>query len=109
MPGQVRGSKKRAPRVERKRVHAPSRAAAHPVSLELSALIRAMARAAAGERPLTLRKVRDVLQRQGVTWSREGELLFPQDRTALIIELDELIETHGVKARAKDVLAGRRA
>jgi hypothetical protein len=48
--------------------------------------------------------VRDALQHEGVTWSREGELLFPQDRTALVIELDELIDTHGMKARAKNIL-----
>jgi hypothetical protein len=65
-----------------------------------------MAREATGARPLTLRKVRDALQHEGVTWSREGELLFPQDRTTLVIELDELIEKHGMKARAEDILAG---
>jgi hypothetical protein len=68
-----------------------------------------MAREATGARPLTLRKVRDELQHEGVTWSREGELLFPQDRTALVIELDELIEKHGMKARAEDILAAVRA
>ncbi|HEY7743542.1 MAG TPA: hypothetical protein VIA19_10900 [Burkholderiales bacterium] len=67
-------------------------------------MIRALDRAATGKRPLTLRNVRDALQHEGVTWSREGELLFPQDRTALVIELDELIDTHGMKARAKNIL-----
>jgi hypothetical protein len=73
------------------------------------ALIRAMAEAATDARPLTLRDVRDAVEQAGVTWSRNGELLFPQDRTALVIELDELIEAHGMKARAEDVLAGRGA
>jgi hypothetical protein len=78
------------------------------VSSELLELIRAMARGARRQRPLTLQKVRDALQHEGVTWSREGELLFPQDRTALMIELDELIETYGMKSRAEDILARAR-
>jgi hypothetical protein len=68
-----------------------------------------MARAATRKRPLTLRKVRDALQREGVTLSREGELLFPQDRTALVIELDELIDAHGAGAAALAAISTRRA
>jgi hypothetical protein len=70
-------------------------------------LIRALDRAATGKRPLTLRNVRDALQHEGVTWSREGELLFPQDRTALVIELDELIDAHGAGAAALAAISAR--
>jgi hypothetical protein len=68
-----------------------------------------MAREAIGARPLTLRKVRDELQHEGVTWSREGELLFPQDRTALVIELDELIDAHGAGTAALAMVSPRQA
>lgn len=88
------------PRGGRKQAQARSGPAAHPASPELSALIRAMARAGTRARPLTLRDVRDAVQQAGVTWSREGELLFPQDRTALVIELDELIDAHGAGTAA---------
>jgi hypothetical protein len=108
MPRQARSSRKRAPRGGRKRAQARAAPLPHAVSSDLLELIRALARGARGQRPLTLKKVRDALQHEGVTWSREGELLFPQDRTALMMELDELIETHGMKARAKDFLAGAR-
>jgi hypothetical protein len=53
--------------------------------------------------------LRTSLQEGGVSWSREGELLFPQDRTALVIELDELIDAHGPDASLTDVLAGAAA
>jgi hypothetical protein len=53
----------------------------------------------------TLGAVRAAVQKSGVTWSKEGEFLFPQDRTALVIELDELIDRFGVRARAADFLA----
>jgi hypothetical protein len=70
---------------------------------ELARVIRAVA--AQGARSPTLRAVRAALQKSGVTWSKEGELLFPQDRTALVIELDELIDGYGAKAKAVDFLA----
>lgn len=60
---------------------------------------------ASARRP-TLGAVRAALQKSGVTWSREGELLFPQDRTALVIELDELIDAYGARAYAARVLPG---
>lgn len=72
---------------------------------ELARVIRAVA--AQGARSPTLRAVRAALQKSGVIWSKEGELLFPQDRTALVIELDELIDAYGVKAKAVDFLAGK--
>lgn len=67
---------------------------------ELAALIRALVAARRVTRQPTLGAVRAALQKIGVTWSREGELLFPQDRTAVLIELDELIEAHGARADA---------
>jgi hypothetical protein len=74
-------------------------------SPELADAIESIA-AAAGSRPATLMALRAALQRGGVSWSREGELLFPQDRTALVIELDELIDAHGPEAALVEVLAG---
>jgi hypothetical protein len=52
--------------------------------------------------------VRKALQKTRVTWSKEGELLFPQDRTALVIEIDELIEACGPGADARALAGGRR-
>lgn len=91
----------------RKQEPARSGPASRPVSPELSARIRGMARAAPRERSLTLREVRDELEQAGVSWSGDGELLFPQDRTAIMIELDELIDAWGPAADAKDLVARR--
>lgn len=44
--------------------------------------------------------VRIAAQQNGSVWSQEGELLHPQDRTSLLIEIDELIEKHGEEASA---------
>jgi hypothetical protein len=76
-------------------------------SPELAAAIQALA--AAGSRPSgpTLAEVRATLQ-TGVTVSPEGELLFPQDRTALVIEIDELIDVHGKGTAASAVISRRR-
>lgn len=76
-------------------------------SPELAAAIQELAGERGRPSGPTLAEVRSALQ-SGVTLSPEGELLFPQDRTALVIELDELIETHGMRARAEDFLAGAR-
>jgi hypothetical protein len=59
-------------------------------------------------RRTTLADVRRALQKTRVTWSKEGELLFPQDRTALVIEVDELIDALGAGADARGLAAGRR-
>jgi len=75
----------------------------------LSAVIRAMAPVRRVARHPTLGAVRAALQKSGVTWSKEGELLFPQDRTALVIEIDELIDAYGARADATRVLRGGRA
>lgn len=37
-----------------------------------------------------------------VFWSKEGELLYAQDQTVFVIELDELIERYGAQAHARD-------
>ena len=70
---------------------------------QLARIIREVT-AAASRRP-TLSAVRAEVQQKGMTWSQEGELLFPQDRTALLIELDELIERSGARAPAADFIA----
>lgn len=75
---------------------------------ELAAIIRALVAARRVARRPTLGAVRAALQKIGVTWSREGELLFPQDRTALTIELDELIEAHGARADASGPASRRK-
>lgn len=63
--------------------------------------------ARSGGRPTTLKALRAALQREAVHWSSEGELLTPQDRTALIIELDELIDAHGPDAELAALAAAR--
>jgi hypothetical protein len=78
-------------------------------SPELSAVIRTVAAAGRRKPGPTLAKVRAVLQREGMTWSREGELLFPQDRTALLIEIDELIDAYGARADASGLITRRRS
>lgn len=86
----------------------PSATTGRRASPELSAVIRALIAARRVARHPTLGAARAALQKTGVTWSREGELLFPQDRTALVIELDELIDARGTRARARDLLARMR-
>lgn len=75
------------------------------ISPELSAVIKALAGSRA--KGPTLSKLRAALKGAGMTWSREGELLFPQDRTALLIEIDELIDTYGVRADASALVPRR--
>ena len=50
----------------------------------------------------TLSEIRSVVLGDSIFLSGEGELLHPQDRTFLVIELDELIERYGMKAAARD-------
>jgi len=80
---------------------------ARKLSPELAAVIRALAAAARRKPRPTLAKVRAALKGEGMTWSREGELLFPQDRTALLIEIDELIDAYGARADAAGAVTGR--
>ncbi len=80
----------------------PSIDAAHRVSAELSTVIEALVNDPQREQPPTLEDVRADLQQTGLQWSRNGELLHPQDRTSLLIELDGLIAQYGSKASAVD-------
>jgi hypothetical protein len=74
------------------------------VSAELRDAITALLTERQRESPLTLNDVRLALQRNSSAWTQEGELLYPQDRTALLIEIDELIEKHGKEASAAGFL-----
>ena len=79
-----------------------------PPALPSRELVRACeALAAAGARPTTLDALRIALRQESVHWSREGELLFPQDRTALLIELDELIDALGADAETTVLATAR--
>jgi hypothetical protein len=75
---------------------------ASSVSADLSAAIEALASDPQRKQPPTLADVRADLQMTGLQWSRNGELLHPQDRTSLLIELDGLITQYGSKAPAVD-------
>jgi hypothetical protein len=72
------------------------------VSAGLSAAIEALASDPQRKQPPTLEEVRADLQMTGLQWSRNGELLHPQDRTSLLIELDGLIAQYGSKTSAVD-------
>lgn len=68
---------------------------------ELSQVIEDLIGSSAVSAQPTLSEVRAVVLRDGVFVSGEGEFLFPQDRTFLVIELDELIDCHGMEAAAR--------
>jgi hypothetical protein len=74
------------------------------VSAELRDAITALLTERPRESPLTLNDVRLAMQRNNSAWTQEGELLHPQDRTSLLIEIDELIEKHGKEASAAGFL-----
>ena len=82
----------------------PSIDAASRVSPELSTVMEALVNDPQREQPPTLEDVRADLQQTGLQWSRNGELLYPQDRTSLLIELDGLIAQYGSKASAVDFI-----
>ncbi len=82
----------------------PSIDAASRVSPELSTVMEALVNDPQREQPPTLEDVRADLQQTGLQWSRNGELLHPQDRTSLLIELDGLIAQYGGKASAVDFI-----
>ena len=67
---------------------------------ELTAAILDIVPATQGHIPLTLGAARYAIEHERIFWSSEGELLHPQDRTSLVIELDELIDRHGMDAAA---------
>ena len=70
-------------------------------SVKLWGILQAMLDDPSRGRPPTLAEVRAELQQTGVQWTGEGELLHPQDRTSLVIELDELIGRYGADAPVK--------
>jgi hypothetical protein len=76
--------------------------AASSVSAGLSAAIQALASDPQRKPSPTLADVRAALLMTGLQWSRNGELLHPQDRTSLLIELDGLIAQYGSKVSAVD-------
>ena len=74
---------------------------------ELSQLIQSLIASSAVSPDATLSDVRKVVLGDGIFVSGEGELLYPQDRTSLVIELDELIDRHGTRAAARDFTSRR--
>jgi len=74
---------------------------------ELCQLVESLIVSSAVSPDATLSDIREVVIADGIFVSGEGELLYPQDRTFLVIELDELIERHGARAAARDFM-GRR-
>jgi hypothetical protein len=82
---------------------ASTSAAAH-VSAELRDTISALLQSGRGKAALTLHDVRLAVQGNNSAWTQEGELLHPQDRTALLIEIDDLIDRHGKDTQARKFL-----
>lgn len=74
-----------------------------------AALIRIDGRAYHDGKGATHDDTPDCSWKTRVTWSKEGELLFPQDRTALVIEVDEWIDACGPRADARGLVGRRRA
>jgi len=72
--------------------------------VQLSAIMQAVIDDPGRTRPPTLGEVRAELEQSGVRWTGEGELQFPQDRTSLLIELDDLIGRYGADAPAASYL-----
>ena len=75
-------------------------------SPKLSAAIERLA-SAPERKTLTLAEVRADLEKTGMQWSPNGELLFPQDRTSWLIEIDELIALYGEQAPALEFLSAK--
>lgn len=78
------------------------------ISAELREAIEGLLSARPAGAALTLHEVRVTLQSNHSLWSQEGELLHPQDRTALLIEIDQLIDRHGGETPARDLLGTKR-
>lgn len=74
----------------------------HIASPELRQVIASLIADSAVSSRATLCDVRAVVAGDGIFVSGEGELLHPQDRTFLVIELDEIIDRHGMSAVALD-------
>jgi len=77
------------------------------VSTELSAFIEKLVNDPDRDEPPTLQGVRAALQESVSVESWEQELLHPQDRESLIIELDGLINEYGEEALAADFVAAK--
>jgi hypothetical protein len=77
------------------------------VSAELSAVIETLLNDPQHKAPLTLGEVRVDVEKSGLQWSRNGELLYPQDRTSQLIELDDLIERYGAETPALDLFTAK--
>ena len=76
-------------------------------SAELSAVIETLLNDPHRKAPLTLGEVRIDVAKSGLQWSRNGELLYPQDRTSQLIELDDLIELYGAETPALDLFTAK--
>ncbi|MGZ8153751.1 MAG: hypothetical protein ACXW2I_05280 [Burkholderiales bacterium] len=74
----------------------------------LTAAILDIVPATQGHIPLTLGAARYAIEHERIVWSDDGELLHPQDRTSLVIELDELIDEYGMEAAALQFMPARR-
>ena len=72
------------------------------ISVELAATLDRLRKDASRRTPPTLGEVRSEVAQGGMQWSADGELLYPQDRTSLLIELDDLIQQYGEAAPAFD-------
>ena len=75
---------------------------------ELTRLMEAVLRNAEPGTEPTLADVREALL-TGIVWSGEGELLYAQDTTAFVLELDDLIDCYRMNARARDIVEHTRA
>ena len=78
---------------------------ARRVSAELKDVIQSLADDSQRTSPPTLKDVRLAVQENFSLWTQEGELLHPQDRTSLLIEIDDLIEQHGKDAAAVEFVS----
>jgi len=76
---------------------------AHAASRELRYVIENLIDGSVVPAEGTLGELRKVLIAGGIFVSDEGEFLYPQDRTFLVIELDELIDRYGIEARAHEL------
>jgi hypothetical protein len=85
----------------------PSKKGPVRVSAELSTVIETFLNDPQRKAPLTLGEVRVEVEKTGLQWSRNGELLFPQDRTSQLIELDDLIERYGAETPALDLFSAK--
>lgn len=74
------------------------------ISAELREAIEGLLAARPTGVGLTLHDVRVMLQSNHSLWSQEGELLHPEDRTAFLIEIDQLIDQHGGETPARNLL-----